>query len=321
MKSNMPKKSTSSKPTCDLCCDTLEKEHETLKCEGECGSTVHRYCAGITKGQYDSFSDGHAGPFVCQWCSMKTTAAIIRQLQTEVASLRAELTTTKMELAEAKQRERSKPQSYAAATAVGAAYSLEPRRGLHHGPPHSRKNRTAKRDLAPANETPANVTTRSTSRSADSDTHQTRVNVEGARKVWGTHPHATTKTVENAIARFCKPVQGLRIKRKTSTNENSGKVSWWFVIHADESVLCELDDKWNSVNMQTNWILKHCTKPATNVPTSPASRTTVENSESESNPGPAVQLGDQPPEKTESDHAAATPDESLPNSQQDSSQH
>ena len=31
--------------------------------------------------------------------------------------------------------------------------------------------------------------------------------------------------------------------KKTRTADTS-KISWWFVIHADEAVLCELDSKW-----------------------------------------------------------------------------
>ena len=107
---------------------------------------------------------------------------------------------------------------------------------------------------------PGETLTLSSADPADSQPEE-RIDVEGARKVWGTHPHATSRTVENAISRFCL-IQGLRIRRKTSTN---GRRSWWFVIHADETVLCELDKKWDSVNVQTNWILKHCTKPASAV--------------------------------------------------------
>ena len=34
------------------------------------------------------------------------------------------------------------------------------------------------------------------------------------------------------------------------------------VVHADEALLSELDNKWNSVNLQTSWVLQHCSKPA-----------------------------------------------------------
>ena len=86
-----------------------------------------------------------------------------------------------------------------------------------------------------------------------------RVKVDGARRVWGTTMHTTTKSISNAISRLCK-IEVLTIKRKTS-NPSAMKKSWWFVIHADEALLHELHTKWASVNLQTSWLLQHCTKP------------------------------------------------------------
>ena len=40
-----------------------------------------------------------------------------------------------------------------------------------------------------------------------------RVGVEGAHRVWGTMKHTTTKTIKNAISRFCK-IESLSIRRK-----------------------------------------------------------------------------------------------------------
>jgi hypothetical protein len=54
----------------------------------------------------------------------------------------------------------------------------------------------------------------------------------------------------------------LRIKRKTRRNGASGRITWWFVIHADEALLSELDEKWDSVHVQTSWTISQCTKPA-----------------------------------------------------------
>ena len=58
----MPRK----KPACELCCDAIEKDHDTLQCKGECGSTVHRYCAGVTKRHFEELSKGSL-TFACQW--------------------------------------------------------------------------------------------------------------------------------------------------------------------------------------------------------------------------------------------------------------
>ena len=87
-----------------------------------------------------------------------------------------------------------------------------------------------------------------------------RVKVDGAHRVWGTTMHTTTKSISNAISRLCK-IEGLTIKRKTSNNPSAKKKSWWFVIHADEALLHELDTKRASVNLQTSRLLQHCTKP------------------------------------------------------------
>ena len=92
--------------------------------------------------------------------------------------------------------------------------------------------------------------------------------MEGARRVWGTMKHTTTKTIKNAISRFCN-IEGLSIRRKTRNNPSTQKESWWFVIHADEVLLNELESKWDLVNLQTSWVLQYCSKPA--VVTSPTS--------------------------------------------------
>ena len=91
--------------------------------------------------------------------------------------------------------------------------------------------------------------------------HRARTKVDGARRIWGTMNQTSMKTVENAISRFCK-MDGLSIKRKTKTG--SSKSSWWFVVHADKKVLCELENKWDEVHLHTSWMLQTCSKPDNN---------------------------------------------------------
>ena len=79
---------------CDLCCDTLEKGQDILKCEGSCGCNVHRYCAGVTKSYFEELVKGST-PFVCQYCALNVYKNIVQQLQDEVASLKSELAETK----------------------------------------------------------------------------------------------------------------------------------------------------------------------------------------------------------------------------------
>lgn len=88
-----------------------------------------------------------------------------------------------------------------------------------------------------------------------------RVQVEGARRVWNTYIHASTKSVDSAISRFCK-IEGLKIKRKTRTNNRTGRLNWWFVLHGEEATLCDLEKKWEALQMKTSWVLEKCTKPS-----------------------------------------------------------
>jgi len=59
-------------------------------------------------------------------------------------------------------------------------------------------------------------------------------------------------------------LEWLKITRKIHKN-SSCKVSWWFIIHASKSVLCNLDRKWDSVNLPTSWLPPPCSKPANSV--------------------------------------------------------
>jgi hypothetical protein len=73
--------------------------------------------------------------------------------------------------------------------------------------------------------------------------------------------HTTTKSVESAIAKFCK-IDGLSVRRKTRTSERSGKTNWWFIVHGEESKLCDLENEWERISVQTSWEIRPCFMPA-----------------------------------------------------------
>ena len=37
---------------------------------------------------------------------------------------------------------------------------------------------------------------------------------------------------------------------------------WWFVIHASENVLLDLEGSWDQLQLQTSWKLEPCFKPS-----------------------------------------------------------
>ena len=45
-------------------------------------------------------------------------------------------------------------------------------------------------------------------------------------------------------------------------NGQSGKRTWWFVVHGEESTPRKLDSKWECLQTQASWTLHPCTKPA-----------------------------------------------------------
>ena len=87
----------SKKSTCDLCSDSLTKGQDILNREGDCNCTVYHYCAGATSSQFQALSTSST-PFVCQWCMLNTTNAVIKQLQSEVASLKYDLVSVRAEI-------------------------------------------------------------------------------------------------------------------------------------------------------------------------------------------------------------------------------
>ena len=221
-----------------------------------CGCDVHRYCAGVTKRYYEELTNGSA-PFICQWCRMKTSLAIIQQLQSEVASLKVELVEAKETIIkQGKELEliSQSEKTYASAAAQQPSHSRQP--------PHpTRRNTRRSGRLQDRHRTTHQTGSTNSDQSKDRSKSTPRVVVEGARRIWNTYIHATSKTIENAIARFCN-VEGLQIKRKTRMNGRTGKLIWWFIVHGDESKLQELDNKWECLHTQASWVLQPCTKPA-----------------------------------------------------------
>lgn len=63
------------------------------------------------------------------------------------------------------------------------------------------------------------------------------------------------------------------MKRKDRVVAATNKSVWWYIVHADEEVLCDLETKWESIQLQLKWKLEHCFmfKETTDPRPSPAS--------------------------------------------------
>jgi len=196
---------------------------------------------------------------VCQFCALKTFRATVQLLQSEVEGLRSELADARALIKQQPALPQGTQGSYEAKSYAAAVSSDEEKRCSIQG--QGKRKKQGKPAAPSGHGNSESVGNSQSPRQHTVANKGPRVRVEGARRVWGTMKHTTTKSIKNAISRFCK-IEGLNIKRKVHSNPSSKKESWWFVVHANEVLLSELDNKWNSVNLQTSWVLQHCSKPA-----------------------------------------------------------
>ena len=71
----------------------------------------------------------------------------------------------------------------------------------------------------------------------------------------------------STVTKLTKPDIGnkLSVKRKFEEGDSTHRVRWWFLLKADKAVLSELENLWETVQLQTNWKLETCTNLTTRV--------------------------------------------------------
>jgi len=116
--------------------------------------------------------------------------------------------------------------------------------------------------------------------------------VPGARRVWGTMRTCTVPTVVNSIARLTNVGDNvLQVKRKFKTGTDGKVTRWWYVIHAEEACLQQLESEWQKVELQTSWKLEPCYRYLESDERTPLSGEQCPEGESEAaplDPAPAV---------------------------------
>ena len=75
---------------------------------------------------------------------------------------------------------------------------------------------------------------------------------------------SSISAIQGTICKLTSLKDKLQIKRKTKALTNN-KLTWWFVIHGQESVLGVLDPEWEKVHAQTGWSLQHCYMSCANI--------------------------------------------------------
>ena len=82
----------------------------------------------------------------------------------------------------------------------------------------------------------------------------------GVRRIWGTMKACTIPTVSRSITRLTGIGSNVQVKRKYKTNAKGKVVKLWFILHAEEAVLNQLELEWERVQLQTSLKLEPCYK-------------------------------------------------------------
>ena len=99
------------------------------------------------------------------------------------------------------------------------------------------------------------------------NTHSTRgrVQVTGARRIWGTVKVITSALVKTTIQRLFTVEEGVSVKRKYKTAGDDSKhiIRWWFIVRGEEETLQRLQSERPQIAVQTAWkmelLLSYCT--------------------------------------------------------------
>ena len=79
--------------------------------------------------------------------------------------------------------------------------------------------------------------------------------VQGARRIWGTLQTTSVRAVNNAISSLTNipaKLTTIKMKYKVINNPSSQHIHRWFILRADETLLQDLENCWDSVALQTN---------------------------------------------------------------------
>ena len=237
------------KSLCGLCLAVTKANEDVLKCEG-CVAAMHRYCAGVTKQQYDQLI-AKSQPFLCAVCTQSLLKTQVLALQTEVATLKSELaklkekTTTIQEpnqslqtLKEDLELVKSKLErpSYATAVKRSAGYK-------------KKSHNSATTNNAMGHNKPSHKEVQV----------RTKLAIPRKRKNWGTLKACSSSMVKHAISKFTTIEESdIVVKRKYLVNSNNRITRWWHVISSDEQTMHKLEEEWEKVKIQTSWNLTQC---------------------------------------------------------------
>ena len=239
--------SGSAGPPCAICTNVVSTDagDSPVTCS-ICKETCHRYCAGVSLTEYNSITDDT--PYVCVFCFKVTTVKQISEMKNRIETLTSEIA------------ELRKDRAPSPADEPQPASSQQPNPGSI-GERRTRWSTVVRKHRSTNKRATGNLATqqprqpRQPSQLPKKSSPPPRVQVVGARKVWGfTSEHAISTAVNKLTTLGDKEIKTIRRFRRYP----GSKPRWWFVLKGGEDVLTDLERQWNEIELQTKWKLEPC---------------------------------------------------------------
>lgn len=275
-----PKAKVKSK-ICDLCAGAIKHTEDLVKCQGPCEQYMHRYCAGVTRHNYQQLKTSST-PFKCLVCSVEDHKQTLASLITAAEGITKELSLLKSQIDLKETQitvlqskmdfliEQGNPECPCQATVTGIQNDVQQLQSNIAG------QRPLYADIA-------NSKLKNPSRNPNLRSQPPKAIVQGSRKIWGTRKRTDIAVISNEIAKIPNAdslLSNLLVKRKYKSSNSARRTNkWWFVVRAEESQLKVLEDNWDRVKQETGWQLEHvyCFKdPPKDSPTDRVDSSTAE---------------------------------------------
>ena len=262
-KAKNPKTSVAMCPVCEKAViDGGRKSQDSIFCEGSCQAWLHRCCAGLTRTRFAELSDDSM-PFYCPSCASDKHTQELAELKTamaalvlEVEQLKSSVHTLSSTVQPAEGDERTWSQ-----VVQKKRKPKKPRQA--QGADQSAEERARKRTDVSDQRLSGTGESRGSSREQAPPSQKEKV--VGARRIWGTLRTTTVATVTSALSRLTSVGDKLQIRRKFKTTTGN-RIRWWFVVRGSEEDLCNLENEWDRIKIQTSWKLEVCYKLIENPP-------------------------------------------------------
>jgi len=199
-------------------------------------------------------------PFLCPTCTSENQQKAIEELRGNVQALTTEILELKAAMAGLQKLSNSTAADLPTETGGGGSgettaktvgvgklpwnvvASKGPKKGKGKYPARNANTPHVPKDNRPGSSIPPCQLGNNDSSPQDT-VPSTKVVLPGVRRIWGTMRACSVPTVTKSITHLTNLGGKLKVKRKYKTNDAGKTTRWWFVVHAQEGLLKQLEEQ------------------------------------------------------------------------------